>query len=139
MARQIKVVQNVPPFTPFRAVKSVNLPPTGVVKPMVVLLIAPPLIATVAAVMVVNAPAAGVVKPIVELLIVTLSIVPPVILVFATFSVMMLGFINHCNQGMLGRPVVGSRNAEYGILMLLLGTAVAISYPQQTFLVQQTL
>ena len=119
MARQIKVVQNVPPFTPFRAVKSVNLPPTGVVKPMVVLLIAPPLIATVAAVMVVNAPAAGVVKPIVELLIVTLSIVPPVILVFATFSVMMLGFINHCNQGMLGRPVVGSRNAEYGILMLL--------------------
>jgi hypothetical protein len=29
--------------------------------------------------------------------------------------------------------VVGSRNAEYGILMLLLGTVVAISYPQQTF------
>jgi hypothetical protein len=34
---------------------------------------------------------------------------------------------------MLGRPVVSSRNAEYGMLMLLLGTAVAISYPQQTF------
>jgi hypothetical protein len=34
---------------------------------------------------------------------------------------------------MLGLPVVGSRNDEYGILMLLFGTAVAISYPQQTF------
>ena len=117
MARQVKVVQNVPPLTPFKAVKSVNLPPTGVVKPMVVLLIAPPLIATVAAVMVVNAPAAGVVRPMVELLImllvmVTLVIDPPVMLVFATFIVMMLGFINHCNQGMLGRPVVSSRNAE---------------------------
>ena len=105
---------------------------------MVVLLIAPPLIATSAAVMVVNAPAAGVVSPMVELLIVLLAIVtlviePPVMLVFATFSVMMLGFINHCNQGMLGRPVVGSRNDEYGLLMLLFGTAVAISYPQQTF------
>ena len=105
---------------------------------MVVLLIAPPLIATVAAVMVVNPPAAGVVRPMVELLIMllviaTLVIDPPVMLVFATFSVMMLGFINHCNQGTLGRPVVGSRNAEYGILMLLLGTVVAISYPQQTF------
>ena len=103
MARQVKVVQNVPPLTPFKAVKSVNLP------------------------------AAGVVRPMVELLIVTLSIVPPVITVFLTFNVMMLGFINHCSQGMLGRPVVGSRNAEYGILMLLLGIAVAISYPQQTF------
>lgn len=103
MARQIKVVQNVPPFTPFKAVKSVNLP------------------------------AAGVVNPMVELLIVTLSIVPPVITVFLTFNVMMLGFINHCSQGMLGRPVVGSRNDEYGILMLLLGSAVAINYPQQTF------
>ena len=142
MARQVKVVQNVPPLTPFKAVKSVNLPPTGVVKPMVVLLIAPPLIATVAAVMLVNAPAAGVVnpmvvlfiapplmatvaavmdvnapaagtvKPMVELLIVTLLIVPPVMFVFATFSVMMLGFINHCNQGTLGLPVVSSRNAE---------------------------
>ena len=105
---------------------------------MVVLLIAPPLIATVAAVMVVNLPAAGVVRPMVELLItllvmVTFLIVPPVMLVFATFSVITLGFINHCNQGMLGRPVVGSRNAEYGRLMLLFGTAVAISYPQQTF------
>ena len=84
---------------------------------MVVLLIAPPLIATVAAVMFVNAPAAGVVRPMVELFImllvmVTLVIVPPVMLVFATFSVMMLGFINHCNQGTLGRPVVSSRNAE---------------------------
>jgi hypothetical protein len=69
----------------------------------------------------------------VELLIVTLVIAPPVMLVFATFSVMMLGFINHCIQGMLGRPVVGSRNAEYGILMFVLGSAVAISYPQQTF------
>jgi hypothetical protein len=39
---------------------------------------------------------------------------------------------------MLGRPVVSSRNAEYGILMLLFGIAVAISYPQQTFLVRQT-
>lgn len=107
MARQIKVVQNVPPLTPFKAVKSVNLP------------------------------AAGVVRPMVELLIVTLAIVPPVMLVFATFSVMMLGFINHCIQGMLGLPVVGSRNDEYGILMLLLGTAVAISYPQQTFSVRQ--
>ena len=110
---------------------------------MVVLLIAPPLIATVAAVMVVNLPAAGVVRPMVELLMmllvmVTLVIEPPVMLVFATFSVMMLGFINHCNQGMLGRPVVGSRNDEYGILMLLFGTAVAISYPQQTFSVRQT-
>jgi len=133
MARQVKVVQNVPPLTPFRAVKSVNLPAAGVVSPMVVLLIAPPLMATVAAVMDVNAPAAGTVKPMVELLIVTLSIVPPVITVFLTFNVMMLGFINHCNQGTLGRPVVSSRNAEYGILMLLLGTAVAISYPQQTF------
>ena len=94
--------------------------------------------ATVAAVMVVNLPAAGVVRPIVELLItllviVTLVIDPPVMLVFCTFNVMMLGFINHCIQGMLGLPVVGSRNAEYGILMLLLGSAVAISYPQQTF------
>ena len=110
---------------------------------MVVLLIAPPLIATVAAVMFVNAPAAGMVSPMVELLMmllvmVTFLIVPPVMLVFATFNVMMLGFINHCNQGMLGRPVVGSRNAEYGILMLLFGIAVAISYPQQTFSVQQT-
>lgn len=67
------------------------------------------------------------------LVMVTLAIDPPVMLVFATFKVMMLGFINHCNQGMLGRPVVSSRNAEYGILMLLLGIAVAISYPQQTF------
>ena len=105
---------------------------------MVVLLIAPPLIATVAAVMVVNLLAAGVVKPIVELLITLLSMVtllidPPVMTVFLTFSVMMLGFINHCSQGMLGRPVVSSRNAEYGMLMLLFGTAVAISYPQQTF------
>ena len=105
---------------------------------MVVLLIAPPLIATVAAVMVVNLPAAGVVRPMVELLMmlfvmVTLVIDPPVILVLATFSVMMLGFINHCNQGTLGRPVVSSRNAEYGMLMLLFGTAVAINYPQQTF------
>lgn len=103
MIRQVKIVQNVPPPTPFKAVKSVNLP------------------------------AAGVVKPIVELLIVTLLIVPPVMLVFVTFKVMMLGFINHCNQGMLGRPVVGSRNAEYGMLMLLFGIAVAISCPQQTF------
>ena len=105
---------------------------------MVVLLIAPPLIATDAAVMVVNLPAAGVVRPMVELLMmlfvmVTLVIEPPVMLVFATFSVMMLGFISHCNQGMLGRPVVGSRNDEYGILMFVLGSAVAISYPQQTF------
>jgi hypothetical protein len=124
-------------------VKSVNLPPTGVVKPMVVLLIAPPLIATVAAVMVVNLPAAGVVRPMVELLIMLLAIVtllidPPVMTVFLTFNVMMLGFINHCSQGMLGLPVVGSRNDEYGIFMLLLGIAVAISYPQQTFLVRQT-
>ena len=43
-------VQNVPPLTPFRAVKSVNLP------------------------------AAGVVNPIVELLMVTLSIVPLLII-----------------------------------------------------------
>ena len=91
----------------------------------------------------VNLPAAGVVRPIVELLImllvmVTFLIVPPVILVFATFRVMMLGFINHCNQGMLGRPVVGSRNAEFGMLMLLFGIAVAISCPQQTFSVPQT-
>ena len=113
MARQIKVVQNVPPFTPFKAVKSVNLPAAGVVRPMVELLI-------------------------MLLVIVTLLIDPPVMTVFFTFSVMMLGFINHCNQGMLGRPVVSSRNAEYGILMLLFGTAVAISYPQQTFSVQQT-
>jgi hypothetical protein len=34
---------------------------------------------------------------------------------------------------MLGRPVVGSRNDEYGILMFVLGSAVAINYPQQTF------
>ena len=108
MARQVKVVQNVPPFTPFRAVKSVNLPAAGVVRPMVELLI-------------------------MLLVMVTLVIDPPVMLVFATFSVMMSGFINHCSQGMLGRPVVGSRNDEYGILMLLLGIAVAISYPQQTF------
>ena len=108
MARQVKVVQNVPPLTPFKAVKSVNLP------------------------------AAGVVKPMVELLIVTLLIVPPVILVFCTFNVMMLGFISHCIQGMLGRPVVGSRNDEYGMLMFELGSAVAINCPQQTFLVQQT-
>ena len=113
MARQVKVVQNVPPLTPFKAVKSVNFPAAGVVRPMVVLLI-------------------------VLLVIATLLIVPPVILVFCTFKVMMFGFINHCNQGMLGRPVVGSRNDEYGILMLLLGSAVAISCPQQTFLVQQT-
>jgi hypothetical protein len=86
----------------------------------------------------VNLPAAGVVKPMVELLIVTLSIVPPVMFVFCTFIDITLGFINHCIQGMLGRPVVGSRNDEYGILMLLLGTAVAINYPQQTFLIQQT-
>jgi hypothetical protein len=46
------------------------------------------------------------------LVMVTLVIVPPVMLVFATFKVMMLGFINHCNQGTLGRPVVSSRNAE---------------------------
>jgi hypothetical protein len=46
------------------------------------------------------------------LVMVTFVIVPPVMLVFATFNVMMLGFINHCNQGMLGRPVVSSRNAE---------------------------
>ena len=110
---------------------------------MVVLLIAPPLIATVAAVMVVNLPAAGVVRPMVELLIMLLAIVtllidPPVMTVFLTFNVMMLGFINHCSQGMLGLPVVGSRNDEYGIFMLLLGIAVAISYPQQTFLVRQT-
>ena len=90
-----------------------------------------------------NLPAAGVVRPMVELLImlfvtVTFLIVPPVMLVFATFSVMMLGFISHCIQGMLGRPVVGSRNAEYGILMLLFGIAVAISCPQQTFSIRQT-
>ena len=115
------------------AVMLVNVPAAGVVNPIVVPFIAPPLMATVAAVMVVNLLAAGVVRPMVELLIVTLSIVPPVMLVFATFRVMMLGFINHCNQGMLGLPVVGSRNDEYGMLMLLLGTAVAISYPQQTF------
>ena len=108
MAREVKVVQNVPPLTPFKAVKSVNLPAAGVVRPMVELLM-------------------------MLLVMVTLVIAPPVMLVFCTFSVMMLGFINHCNQGMLGRPVVGSRNAEYGILMLLLGIAVAISYPQQTF------
>lgn len=108
MARQVKVVQNVPPLTPFKAVKSVNLPAAGVVRPMVELLI-------------------------MLLVMVTLVIDPPVMLVFATFSVMMSGFINHCIQGMLGRPVVGSRNDEYGILMLLLGIAVAISYPQQTF------
>ena len=108
MVRQIKVVQNVPPLTPFKAVKSVNLPAAGVVKPMVELLM-------------------------MLLVMVTLSIDPPVMMVFLTFNVMMLGFINHCNQGMLGRPVVSSRNAEYGILMLLFGTAVAISCPQQTF------
>jgi len=112
MAREVKVVQNVPPLTPFKAVKSVNLPAAGVVNPMVELLM-------------------------MLLVMVTLLIVPPVILVFCTFNVMMLGFISHCIQGMLGRPVVGSRNDEYGILMLLFGTAVAISYPQQTFLVQQ--
>jgi hypothetical protein len=106
--KQISIIQNVPPLTPFRAVKSVNLP------------------------------AAGTVRPMVELFIVTLLIDPPVIMVFFTFSVMIFGFINHCIQGMLGRPVVGSRNAEYGMLMLLLGSAVAISYPQQTFSVQQT-
>ena len=87
MAREVKVVQNVPPLTPFRAVKSVNLPAAGVVRPIVELLIT-------------------------LLLIVTLVIAPPVILVFCTFNVMMLGFINHCNQGMLGRPVVGSINSE---------------------------
>ena len=111
--KQISIVQNVPPLTPFKAVKSVNLPAAGVVRPMVELLM-------------------------MLFVMVTLAIDPPVMLVFATFSVMMLGFINHCNQGMLGRPVVGSRNDEYGMLMLLFGTAVAISYPQQTFLVQQT-
>jgi hypothetical protein len=35
-------VQNVPPLTPFKAVKSVNLPAAGVVNPIVVLLIEPP-------------------------------------------------------------------------------------------------
>lgn len=113
MARQVKVVQNVPPLTPFKAVKLVNLPAAGVVNPMVVLFI-------------------------VLLVIATLLIVPPVILVFCTFNVMMLGFISHCIQGMLGRPVVGSRNEEYGMLMFELGSAVAINCPQQTFLVQQT-
>ena len=103
----------MPPLTPFRAVKSVNLPAAGVVKPMVELLI-------------------------MLFVIVTFLIVPPVILVFSTLSVMMLGFINHCNQGMLGRPVVGSRNDEYGMLMLLFGTAVAINYLQQTFSIRQT-
>ena len=87
MARQVKVVQNVPPLTPFKAVKSVNLPAAGVVRPMVELLM-------------------------MLLSMVTFLIDPPVMLVFATFSVMMLGFINHCNQGTLGLPVVGSRNAE---------------------------
>ena len=87
MAREVKVVQNVPPLTPFKAVKSVNLPAAGIVRPMVELLI-------------------------MLLVMVTFVIVPPVILVFATFIVIMLGFINHCNQGMLGRPVVSSRNAE---------------------------
>ena len=87
MARQVKVIQNVPPLTPFKAVKSVNLPAAGVVRPMVELLM-------------------------MLLVMVTLAIDPPVMLVFATFKVMMLGFINHCNQGMLGRPVVSSRNAE---------------------------
>ena len=72
------------------------------------------------------------------LVMVTFLIVPPVILVFCTFNVITLGFINHCSQGMLGRPVVGSRNDEYGILMFELGIAVAISYPQQTFSVRQT-
>jgi hypothetical protein len=90
----------------------VNLPLAGVVKPMVVLLIAPPLIATVAAVMVVNLPAAGVVKPMVELLIVTLLIEPPVITVFADVNVITLGFINHINHAWLGLPVVSSKKDE---------------------------
>ena len=94
------------------AVMLVNVPAAGVVNPIVVPFIAPPFMATVAAVMVVNLLAAGIVKPMVELLIVTLLIDPPVMTVFFTFSVMMFGFINHCNQGMLGRPVVSSRNAE---------------------------
>ena len=111
--KQISIVQNVPPLTPFKAVKSVNLPAAGVVRPMVELLM-------------------------MLLVMVTLVIDPPVMLVFCTFNVMMLGFISHCIQGMLGRPVVGSRNDEYGMLMFELGSAVAISCPQQTFLVQQT-
>jgi hypothetical protein len=61
-------VQNVPPLTPFRAVKSVNLP------------------------------AAGVVNPMVELLITTLLIVPPLMFVLAVLKVITFGFINHCNH-----------------------------------------
>jgi hypothetical protein len=81
------VIQNVPPPIPFNAVKDVNLPAAGVVNPIVELLI-------------------------MLLVMVTLVIDPPVILVFAAFNVMMLGFINHCIQGTLGRPVVLSRNSE---------------------------
>ena len=102
----------MPPLTPFSAVKSVNLPAAGVVKPIVELFI-------------------------VLLVIVTFVIEPPVMLVFATFKVMTLGFINHCNQGMLGLPVLGSINSEYGIVILELGIAVAISYPLHSFSIQQ--
>ena len=76
-----------------------------------------------------NLPAAGVVKPIVELLMVTLSIVPPVITIVLAVTEMTFGFISHNSQACVGLPVVGSRNAEYGMLMLLFGRVVAISYP----------
>ena len=41
------------------------------------------------------------------------------------------GFINHCIHGMLGLPVIESKNSAYGILILELGIAVAISYRRQ--------
>ena len=59
----------------------------------------------------------------------TLSIVPPLIMTVLTVCVIVVGFINHNSHGWLGLPVVTSKNGLYGMLMLLFGRAVAISYP----------
>ena len=103
------VIQNVPPLTPFKAVKSVNLP------------------------------AAGIVMPMGELFIEQLLITPLLITIVFTVWVITFGFINHNNHGCVGLPVVGSRKAEYGILMFVLGTVVAISFPLRLLSTQQKL
>ena len=57
--------------------------------------------------------------------------VPPDVTAKAVPMFMLIneGLINQSNQACEGRPVVGSRNAEYGMLMLEFGIVVAINFP----------
>ena len=57
--------------------------------------------------------------------------VPPLVTGKAAlkFALINVGFIRNINHSWLGLPVTGSKKLLNGMLMLLLGIAVAISYP----------